>query len=112
MKNESDHNFDLTSLLRLNDLNVQMASRNNLSLQTGEYFRLLSKFIHNAPQIKECLGRISSLEGDENDILLLEENKTLMEDIGCEKFSPLVNDIIRAGKEVMINLQLNRQKKY
>jgi CheY-like chemotaxis protein len=98
MKDESSQNFDLPALLRLNSFDIRMAARNNLSLRTGEFFGLLSKFIQNAPAIKESLNKFSALEGDENDIQMLEENKSLLEDIGCDKLVSPFSNIIRAGK--------------
>lgn len=98
MGDESVQNFDLPSLLRLKALDIRIAARNNLSLRTGDYFKLLSKFLQNAPFIKESLTKFSTLNSDDNDVQRLEENKVLLEDIGCDKLISPINDIIRTGK--------------
>ena len=90
--------FDLPMLLRLNSLDIRRVARNNLSLRTEEYFNLLSKFIEHAPKAMNTLNRIASLEADEYDIKNISDLKNMLDNIGCGKFLPIIDDIINAGK--------------
>jgi CheY-like chemotaxis protein len=98
MKNNYVNYFDLLSLLRLNSYDVRLAARNNLLLTTGAYFRLLTDFIQNMPQIKEILDRVSAQEGLDDDVQKLEDYNVLLKDIGCDKIASSVTEIIRTCK--------------
>jgi PleD family two-component response regulator len=98
MKTEAIQNFDLPALMRLTCIDIGKAARDNLELYTGDYFKMLSVFIKNAPQIKESLVNISDKNGNENDYRCIEMNKSLFDSIGCEKYVALIAEIVRVGK--------------
>nr|AGS52973.1 two component transcriptional regulator, winged helix family [uncultured bacterium contig00030] len=84
--------------MRLACIDIRKAARDDLQLHTGDYFKLLSMFIKNAPQIKKSLENISAQSGDENDYKCIELHKSLFDSIGCEKYVALITEIIRVGK--------------
>jgi CheY-like chemotaxis protein len=98
MSDELSQNYDLPSLLRLASPDIRMAARNNLNLLTWDYFKILSKFLQNAPAIKESINRFASVSGTEEDLERLTDSRSLLDDIGCDKITAAINDIIRAGR--------------
>jgi CheY-like chemotaxis protein len=98
MESLNTHNFDLSALLKIEAINIRLAVRNNFSLRIDEYYNLLSKFIHYAPNIIETLNRITALEGNGLDFLTLAGAGDMLISIGCNKFSTAIDDIIKAGK--------------
>jgi CheY-like chemotaxis protein len=97
MSAEKSYNFDLPTLLRLGDLDVRKVARNNVSLRVKDYFKILSKFIDHAPQAIEGLNMIAR-KSDDFDFQSMVHVKDMLEDIGCFKFIPAIDDIIKAGK--------------
>ena len=98
MSEERSRRFNLPALLRLEELDIRKVIKSNSLLRVGEYNVLLSNFLVNMPMAKDTFNRIIAREMAENDSWSLSYIKTMLEDIGCKKFSNVINDIIRAGK--------------
>jgi len=90
--------FDLKTLLKLGDLDIRRVARNDLSMQVGDYFALLCKFINRVPMITEALGKIASLNAAEYDFRSLGDIKYLLDGIGHVKFMKRFDEIASAGK--------------
>ena len=91
-------NFDLPMLMRLDELDIRAVAAKNMSLQVGQYFDLLTKFIIHEPEITEALTRITALDGDENAFRTLADTRTLFEYMGCKKFAQAFSEIVDAGR--------------
>jgi CheY-like chemotaxis protein len=98
MENAYGYYFDLPALLKIDEIDIRLAVRINFSLRIDEYFNLLLKFIHFAPNIIEALNRIASLEGCGIDYLTVSGAGELLPSIGCNKFTTPIDDIIKSGK--------------
>jgi PleD family two-component response regulator len=99
MENECVRSFDLPTLLKIDGLDIQMLAENDLSLQTGDYYKLLSRFVDYAPDAVDTINRIASLGASESDFWIMEIIKNKLESIGCYKIMLIVNDITAAGKK-------------
>jgi CheY-like chemotaxis protein len=98
MESLNSHSFDLSALLKIDEIDIRRAVRNNFSLRIDEYFNLLSKFIHYAPNIIEALNRIAALEGNGLDFLTISGAGEMLTSIGCNKFTAGIDDILKSGK--------------
>ncbi|MDR0316098.1 MAG: response regulator [Treponema sp.] len=98
MENVCNHSFDLSALLKIDDLDIRMIAGNNLSLQASDYYKLLSEFINIAPNVENILNRIAALEGENIDFRFVEGIKELLRSMGCNKLLPAINDIVNSGK--------------
>jgi CheY-like chemotaxis protein len=90
--------FDLPALLRIDEIDIRQAVKNNFSLRIDEYFHILAKFIKFAPNIIEALNRISSLDGIGLDFLTVSGAGDLLTNMGCTKFVASIDDITKSGK--------------
>ena len=90
--------FDLPTLLRLDDLDIRMIARNNLSLLVGDFFKSLSKFLFQAPTIIDTLNKILNQKAKEYDYRSMTEVNKLMESIACYKHMHITDEIHNAGK--------------
>ena len=90
--------FDLSSLLRLGDLDIRAVVKDNPQLMVGEYFNSLSEFINHKESIVSALTRISELRADGNDIQFITSIEPLLMDIGCRRLIPAADEIISIGK--------------
>jgi CheY-like chemotaxis protein len=91
-------NFNLPALLRLNDLSVRKTARNRAALLVKDYYKILYKFINYAPQAVETLHRIADLKGESYDFRNITDIRSMMGDMGCNKFIPVLDDIINANR--------------
>ena len=91
-------NFDLHSIFKLTSLDVRLVIKASPALRVDEYFKLLSRFLRDTPPAIESLKIISSQNGGTSEYKILSKMKTLLEDIGCTKFSSAFNDILTAEK--------------
>ena len=92
-------NFDIITLLRQSALDIRGIAAKNPQLLTEEYFTLLKDFTYRSPSVLDALNIISACEGGESDFQSLADIIKLLESIGCNKFIPLFNQIIDAGKK-------------
>lgn len=95
---EFDRRYDIPALLKFEDLDVRQAVRNNPYLLVGQYFDTLTKFVNQAPNILTILFRIAALESDKIDFFGLTNMGYLLERMGCKKYTPVIEDVVRAGK--------------
>ena len=99
MGNIENHSYDLSILLRVSNLDLRRLARDNLSLDVREYYLSLSKYLSSAPLAIDSFNRIASNVPTYNrDYLNIINLKTLMEEIGCNKFSEIIDDMLSACK--------------
>ena len=104
MGDENNRYFDLTILLRFDNLELFEVARKNLFMRIGEYFDLLAEVEDNVPKSVEALSRISDFKIAENDLENLEEIKEKLEKIGYRKRTSAIVDIIKARKSGRIDI--------
>ena len=91
--------FDLPALMRTGSLDIRMVARNNLSLLVDEYYKMLSKFLKYVPMTKDTLTKISSQKTAESeDFRNMTNISGMLEDIGCNKFTLIFDEIASACK--------------
>ncbi|MCL2154722.1 MAG: response regulator [Leptospirales bacterium] len=90
--------FDLLTLLKLGDLDIDKIAATKSSMTIGEYFNLLSKFTDLAPIASGALTKFIGLACDENAIKCLSDISILMTGIGCNKLIPEIDSILAACK--------------
>jgi PleD family two-component response regulator len=98
MENLYNRRFDLPALLRIEDLDLRMAARGNPSMLINEYYQQLSRYINQTPNLILTLDRISALQGEKFDFQIVAGLEDMMKTIGCNKFMPAINDIVKSGK--------------
>jgi len=98
MENGEIPKFDLQALLKMSSLDLRRVPKSDPTIQVDEYFRSLSRFLGRAHKIIETISRISTLEADESDYLSMTTLQDWLENIGCSKFTPSIDEIISAGK--------------
>ncbi|MCL1812290.1 MAG: response regulator [Treponema sp.] len=95
MGNENSIYFDLPILLRFGGLDIVKTVRNNLSMRVEDYFNLLIKFENDAPKTAEVLNKIAIQKADENDFENLEKPKKLLMNMGCNKITSAIDEIVK-----------------
>jgi CheY-like chemotaxis protein len=90
--------FDLLALLRINDLDIRKVAFYNPSLLVKDYFAFLEKFLRHAPELIGALKKISDRKAAEYDFRNLGHGSRYLEDLGCYKILPVIEDIVSAGK--------------
>jgi CheY-like chemotaxis protein len=98
MENVYSRQFDLTTLLKTSGIDIRLAIRSNVSLRLDEYYSLLSRFVHYAPHIIETLERIAIHKANSLDFLTMTGVEEHLSGIGCNKFTTIIDDIVKAGK--------------
>jgi CheY-like chemotaxis protein len=98
MEFEFDRRYDLPALLKFEDLDVRQAVKYNSFLLVGQYYDILSRFLNQAPNILALLFKIAALGNDKVDYYGLTNMGYLLEKMGCRKYIPIIEDIVRAGK--------------
>jgi CheY-like chemotaxis protein len=88
----------MPTLLRIEDLDLRMAARGNPGMLIGEYFQLLTKFVNQMPNLVNTLDRIAALQGEKFDFQIVTNIEDMMKNLGCNKFTPAINDIVKSGK--------------
>ncbi|MCL2320353.1 MAG: response regulator [Treponema sp.] len=99
MGDDYNETFDLATLLRFGDLDIRGVASNNRLLPAGEYFKLLSKFTNYAPHVADALAMVAAQGGDQDAFQYLAETKTLLDSIGCKKFTSALDEIIIGCKQ-------------
>ena len=95
VERENKRYFDLTALLKLNDLGLQSFA-DECELSAGEYFDLLSEFIKLAPNVESALSRFAKSDGDKDAYRYLDNMATLLKDLGSDKFIADIYSILDA----------------
>ena len=98
MGEKNGRRFNLKTLLKAGDLDMRKISRNNLSMLVGEYYRILERFVNRVPMVLEAANKIIALKAADYDFRTLGDIKYLLDGMGYEKFSPVIDQIIHAGK--------------
>ena len=99
MSEEHDNNFDLQALLKINSLDIRRVARNNLTLLVEDYYKMITKFFKYVPMTTDTLRKIAALKNAESDDFRnLSNIRTFLEDIGCNKFSTIIDEIASASK--------------
>ena len=99
MEFEHDRHYDLSALLKFEDLDVRQTVKDNPYLLVGSYFDLLSRFLNQAPNVLSILFKIASFRGDNIDFNCLTEMGYLLDTLNCKKYLPPIEDIVRSGKK-------------
>jgi CheY-like chemotaxis protein len=99
----TSNNYDLLSLLRLGDLNMNAVVEENPNLTVKDYFKHLAQFLVFAPGVTEGLNKIISLTGERQDFQNLAHVKSLLELLGNNKQAPVFGAILDAYKKGNMN---------
>jgi CheY-like chemotaxis protein len=97
MNNKDIYSFYLAALMRIPDLEIRKLANENPSLLVGGYYKELSIFIKDAPNIRNSLGNIAALKANDKDIKYLDEIKEMFINIGCYNLASDIDDIINVG---------------
>jgi len=80
--------FNLSLLLKRNDLNMRRAAESDIAISVGEYFDMLSRFVDLAPDVSDALEQFAN--NDFNDCkkanTRLNDMIELLEEMQCDKF--------------------------
>ena len=112
MAGSENNNFDIQALLKVPNLDLRKVSRDHPSLKTNDYFISLAKYVNHAPPALDTLKRISSektLEG--GDLRQMKSIKDMLEEIGCNKYSIVIDEITSACKRGHIKFAAESTKK-
>ena len=86
MANETNESFDLSALLKLDNLNARaFAEESGMSLD--EYYQLLSRYINLAPEVSRALYRFAKHDGDRDTYRSVNALLDLSAAMGCEAFA-------------------------
>jgi CheY-like chemotaxis protein len=98
MEFEFDRRYNLPALLKFEDLDVRQAVKYNSCLVVGQYFDVLSRFLNQVPNVTALLFKIAVLRNDRVDFYNLTNMGYLLEKMGCKIYTPVIEDIVKAGK--------------
>lgn len=93
--------FDMSTLLRQDDLCVRKFALSSPSVTVEEYFQKLSEFLLLAPHVMSALRKFSDREGDKTAYKSIDSVITLLTSVGCDKlavaFHPVLDTYGKAG---------------
>jgi hypothetical protein len=92
--------FDLSALLEISELDIRAAASTVPPLSVVEYFGLLSQFLSFAPSVENALSKFAGLEEDRNAYRYLESAISLLEKLGCDRFSKNFLSILDAYAKI------------
>jgi CheY-like chemotaxis protein len=95
---EYDRHYDLSALLKFDDLDVRQTVKDDPYLLVGSYFDLLSRFLNQAPHALSILFKIASFKGNKVDFNSLAELGYLLYSLNCKRYLPGIEDIVSSGK--------------
>ena len=98
MENNYIRHFNLPALLKIEDIDIRVAVKNNPNLRIDEYFHLLSRFVNQTLNLVLTLDRIAALQGEKVDFQIVASLEDMMKNIGCNKFMTAINNIVKSGK--------------
>ena len=90
------HDFRLTALLRLGDLNMRETANQYKKMTLGEYYALLSQFLAMAPDVFVALKDFAADDYGNRDWKIIREIIALFQRINCHKFTNDLNAIRNA----------------
>jgi len=90
------HNFDLTALIELSDLNIHYVAEEDFNLTIGKYYEMLSHFLHLAPNVIEALRMFAEDETGNKDWKSIKNMTTLFGEMGFYKYIPGLDGIRNA----------------
>ena len=93
------HNFNLTALLKVSDLDIRHAADINMILTVREYYKMLSEFISLAPEVSDAIDRFAKDDSHANDWKIIRDIVPLLYNLDCEKYIPDLNTIRKACSE-------------
>ena len=114
MGNEQYQAFDLPALLKLDNLGIRKTAKAQPSLQIGEFFNLLEKFIVYTEGFDTTLQKISDQKAHDKDFQDMADLKTMLLalDIGHDSLIPVIDEITSLGKRGHIIHAADRAQKF
>jgi len=88
--------FDLTALIKLNDLNLHYVAEENNNLTIGNYYEMLSQFLHLAPDVSGALKIFAEDDTGNKDWKIIKSMITLFGEMNCYKYIPGLDGIRNA----------------
>jgi CheY-like chemotaxis protein len=80
--------FNLTALLRLNDLNIREFAESHKKTTVREYFLLLSQFLCFVPDVSDAINRFADDDSHAMDWKRIKDIIPLFEKMSCERYLP------------------------
>ncbi|MCL2792327.1 MAG: response regulator [Spirochaetaceae bacterium] len=87
------YDFNLPALLKLRDLNIRRVAESDKQLTLGEYYKLLSQFLSLAPDTSDTIKKFSNDASGAKDWKSIKNMIALLQEIGCDKYIPDMNEI-------------------
>ena len=108
MGSENRHDFDILTLLKMNNLDIRKIAAENPTLPAVEYFDLLIMFLKEGNYVQDILKKINGLQADEDDLKKLSLAKKPLKKIGNESFIPLIDDVIYFARNMQGKVAADR----
>ena len=86
--------FDLSLLLKLDDLCTQKFAVAEPSIMVGQYFNKLSEFLQHAPFVLRALKKFANRDGDKKDYKNIDTMINMLESLGCRKFTIAFHSVL------------------
>lgn len=100
MKIKNNEYFNITVLLRRDDLNIRKFAASAPDITVSEYFDMLSTFLNLAPGVELAIYSFANLKGEKEDYKTIDNMIKLLERMGCTKFIIDFHSILSAyGKK-------------
>jgi len=93
---ESDEYFHLPALLKEDGSNIRKFAVAEISVTVEEYFSKLSGFLVLAPDAEKALTKFASLSAEKEDYISLDKMITLLESMGCDRFTIAFHSLLNA----------------
>ena len=90
------YDFNLTALLKINDLNTRRVAEEKKRLTIGEYFRILLQFLSLAPNASDAIKRFAGDVSQTKDWKIIRDIIPLLNEMRCDRHIPDLNAIRNA----------------
>jgi len=90
------YDFNLTALLKINDLNTRRVAEEKKRLTIGEYFRILLQFLNLAPNASDAIKRFAGDVSQTKDWKIIRDIIPLLNEMRCDRHIPDLNAIRNA----------------